>query len=81
MKTIYFEDHGQDFLEWDIDDEGFVVDCRPAQSDIWNGHHVLNHSSLKKGDKVLRDHEDGTTDEIKYPLEKVSLKRIEKETV
>ena len=39
MQTVIFEDHGQDFLEWDIED-GVVVDCRPFQSWLWNGTKV-----------------------------------------
>ncbi|GAH82866.1 unnamed protein product, partial [marine sediment metagenome] len=31
MITVLFKDEGQDFLEWDINDEGEVVDCRPLQ--------------------------------------------------
>ena len=37
--TIVFEDHGQDFLEWEITD-GVVTDCRPFQSGVWKGTHV-----------------------------------------
>ena len=31
MIRVTFEDQGQDFLEWDIED-GVVVDCRPFQA-------------------------------------------------
>ena len=41
MITVHFEDHGQDFLEWDIED-GIVVDCRPFQGWHWNGTRVHN---------------------------------------
>lgn len=37
MKTIYFEDRGQDFLEWDIDDKNTVIDSRPFQCEVWCG--------------------------------------------
>lgn len=41
MKTIYFEDRGQDFLEWDIQDRAdgtaVVVACRPFQGFVWKG--------------------------------------------
>ena len=37
--TIAFEDHGQDFLEWDIQD-GVVVACRPLQEWAWKGTKV-----------------------------------------
>jgi len=39
MLTIVFEDCGQKFREWDIQD-GVVTDCRPAQADIWIGTRV-----------------------------------------
>ena len=35
--TIHFEDHGQDFLEWDVDANGTVIDCRPFQAAVWVG--------------------------------------------
>lgn len=39
--TIHFEDHGQDFLEWDVDVTGKVVGCRPSQASVWCGLQVL----------------------------------------
>lgn len=47
MRTLKFEDHGQDFLEWDIDRNGVVIDCRPFQS-VWIGTKVY---SPKRGQK------------------------------
>jgi len=46
MLTVFFEDDGQDFLEWDINDTGEVVDCRPFQSWLWIGTKV--HDSEAK---------------------------------
>lgn len=40
--TVQFRDDGQDFLEWDLDAEGVVVDSRPFQRDQWRGTRVLN---------------------------------------
>lgn len=40
--TLHFEDHGQDFLRWDIDAEGTVTDAQPYQADIWKGCVLLN---------------------------------------
>jgi hypothetical protein len=37
--TIVFEDHGQDFLEWDVID-GVVIDSRPFQGFVWRGTRV-----------------------------------------
>ena len=53
MKTITFEDHGQDFLEWDLDDAGVVVACRPFQSTFWVGKVVNNHADIKKGEQAV----------------------------
>lgn len=61
--TICFEDHGQDFLEWDLDAVGEVIECRPFQAGFWCGRHVVNHKSLKKGVYVILD--DMAT--VKYP--------------
>lgn len=67
MVTITFEDHGQDFLEWDLDTAGKVIECRPFQAGIWCGRHVVNHKSLKKGAYVILD--DMRT--VNYPPTKV----------
>lgn len=51
VKTITFEDDGQDFLEWDVvhsrrSDKSIergvyiVVDSRPYQKDVWKGVYV-----------------------------------------
>ena len=67
MKTIVFEDHGQDFLEWEIDDKGVVTGCRPFQGSIWGGKRVLNHRSVKAGGKA-RICIEGCIRSIKHPL-------------
>jgi len=51
--TFYFEDKGQDFLEWDVakHKRGYVVvESRPFQNEIWRGTILL--TSLK-GEKPL----------------------------
>ena len=55
VKTIIFEDHGQDFLEWDIDAEGIVVETRPPlefQTRVWVNRKVVN-PDVKRGDLVI----------------------------
>ncbi len=42
ITTIEFEDKGQDFLEWDIDENGKVIACRPFQEWVWVGVTLLN---------------------------------------
>lgn len=65
--TITFEDHGQDFLEWDLNAQGKVIECRPFQASFWVGRLVVNNDELRKGSKVIL--EDGNN--IRYPLVKV----------
>ena len=50
MITVVFEDHGQDFLEWDIEG-GIVVACRPFQTRFWVGKRVHN-KTIGPGDKL-----------------------------
>ncbi len=49
--TIVFEDKGQDFLEWDLDENNEVVACRPAQGWVWIGSKVMN-KVIKVGGKI-----------------------------
>lgn len=62
MKTIIFEDHGQDFLEWDIDTEGVVIDSRPFQALVWCGRTVVVNTSVVAGEylEVLIDGQERT---------------------
>jgi hypothetical protein len=48
--TVVFEDHGQDFLEFDIKD-GNVIAVRPFQSNTWSGLRVVNES-ISVGDYI-----------------------------
>lgn len=38
---IYFEDQMQDFLEWELDEKGFVIDSKPFQNWVWKGTKVI----------------------------------------
>jgi hypothetical protein len=58
--TIRFVDHGQDFSEWDLDKDGFVIDSRPCQATQWCGNCVMNFGKLRAGGKVvIFTHTDG----------------------
>jgi len=46
---ITFVDEGQDFLEWYLDEEGYVLDSKPFQRNIWAGKSTIPDFS-KKGD-------------------------------
>ncbi|MBA7623088.1 hypothetical protein ES703_30480 [subsurface metagenome] len=72
MITVYLEDHGQDFLEWDIED-GTVVDCRPFQGWLWKGMKVHN-TDIQPGDILQITTTDGAEMTLKYPVERVKEK-------
>jgi len=69
MITVHLEDHGQDFLEWDIKD-GVVIDCRPFQGWLWNGTKVLN-TEIRPGDILDIIPPSGGQTTLNYPVEKV----------
>lgn len=70
--TVHFEDHGQDFLEWDIDDAtGAVFGCRPFQHDLWVGRRRVDTdclAALRPGGKVFYA---GSNLCIKYAVKRV----------
>lgn len=70
MKTIFFEDNGQDFLEWDIDENGLVIDSRPFQATVWCGL-ILDIGSLVIGGFPTFNR-DGTAKYIKHRIEKIA---------
>lgn len=68
-KTVQFEDHGQDFLEWVIEG-GIVVACRPCQGWLWNGTEV--HSiNIQPGLFLDITTTSGTRTHLRYPVERV----------
>lgn len=55
MKTITFEDRGQDFTEWVIHN-GIVIDCQPFQARVWVGKEVRvegNKAYIRVGDSAV----------------------------
>lgn len=71
MKKIYFEDHGQDFLWWTIDRDGFVIDCGPFQASVWVGSQVLQPYNLKVGGEVDFNTKRGSLLTLKYKIKKI----------
>lgn len=69
VQTVHFEDKGQDFLEWDIED-GVVVDCRPFQGWLWNGTKV-HSTDLKPGLLLDITPPSGGRTRLRYPVEEV----------
>lgn len=74
MKTLKIEDHGQDFLEWDIDDNGVVIACRPFQGFVWCGMIVLNHATIKTGDHAQLLDQQNEERELRYPILSVEVR-------
>lgn len=70
MITVFFEDDGQDFLEWDINDKGEVVACRPFQGAIWIGTKVHN-KDIHPGEHLDITTTDGAARRLIHAVEKV----------
>lgn len=71
-RTIHFIDNGQDFLEWDIDDNGVVIDCRPFQASFWYGTKVLN-KDIEVGEILELECLDGEKRLLAHRVERVSI--------
>lgn len=63
---ITFEDQGQDFLTWTINDDGDIIACEPFQFSIWSKWTVSNHTFRIGGHVHLFQGEELLT--IKYPI-------------
>lgn len=76
VTAITLEDHGQDFLEWDLDEENVVVECRPFQAWAWEGIKVLNES-ITPGDFLEVELADGSRATLKYPVATVKTNQVQ----
>ena len=72
--TIEFEDHHQDFLEWDIHVATKRVMTSRHQGWMWEGVAVITPlESLVAGSFItIRHHRTGDITTIKYPITRVS---------
>lgn len=69
---VHFEDHGQDFLRWEINAKGKVIGCEPFQAAHWCGLEVWQPALLRAGDLLhFLDREDDSMRHIKYRLARV----------
>lgn len=69
---IHFEDNGQDFLTWEINEQGVVVRSEPFQTEVWKDSIVLNIDELEPGNKVvIIPKDDDEPLEIKHKIEKI----------
>jgi hypothetical protein len=66
LVTVELEDHGQDFLEWDIEN-GEVIACRPFQEGVWKGVKVHNET-FEPGTILDITLPDGRRSTLKYPV-------------
>ncbi|PRY90615.1 hypothetical protein [Mongoliibacter ruber] len=74
IKRLHFEDHGQDFLWWDLDKDGTVVNCGPFQQSIWIGSKLVNYSEtvLKTGDRIFFvTNRNPDLMQLRYPIENI----------
>ena len=71
VRKIHFNDHGQDFLWWEVDEAGLVVDCGPFQASVWCGNVVLCAGELKPSYTVFIVTKQGEVLEMNYQVEKV----------
>lgn len=71
MKTITFEDHGQDFLTFKVKNDGTIVDVQPFQFSIWSKYRVENIKELSINGFVKLVNKSGRLT-IKYPIISIS---------
>ena len=69
MQRIILEDHGQDFLEWDIEN-GKVVACGPFQGWVWEGT-LVHNSDIRPGDFLDITPKIGKRTTLNYRVESV----------
>lgn len=69
-RILHFEDKGQDFLQWTLDEHNNVIDCAPFQASVWVGCSVID-SSIIQGEcpSFLTKRNDRMT--LKYKIEKI----------
>ena len=67
---IEFEDHGQDFLKWYIDKNGYVLDSRPFQKGVWIGILTRPQNAEVGHELHIWNHGEG---HIIYPIRSIEL--------
>lgn len=70
VTRLHFEDQGQDFLSWDIDDLGVVTDCAPFQAHVWVGS-VLDLPLPEVGERPYFETKHGDYLQLNYRIEKI----------
>ncbi len=72
-QRIHFEDQGQDFLWWDINELDEVIDCGPFQASVWVGCQLIidNEGGLLEGDRPFFVNQDGEMLQLNYAIEQI----------
>jgi hypothetical protein len=77
LKTIIFVDYGQDYLEFDVNDVGVVVEVRPYSDPFYKGCLIKRHEAVESGSLVQFERTEpgkGTVlKNIMYPVESVHV--------
>jgi hypothetical protein len=77
LKTIIFVDYGQDYLEFDVNDAGVVVEVRPYSDPFYKGVLIKQHEAIEAGSLVQFERTEpgkGTVlKTIMYPVESVHV--------
>jgi len=69
--VLHFEDKGQDFLFWKLDEHGYVIDCQPLQDWLWVGAKVIDPKELNAGDRFRFLNKNGELRDCIYPIERI----------
>ena len=72
---IEFKDFGQDFLKWFINKEGYVLDSRPFQRNIWAGKFTIPETA-KVGEKLAIWNNGESY--VNYPIKEIKILNQEK---
>jgi len=68
--TVVLEDHGQDFLEFDIKN-GQITATRPFQEWVWDGAVVFNETLVPGDFMVVRTRSGSGSRMFRYPITEV----------
>lgn len=72
---VHFQDNGQDFLLWFIDESGTVIDCQPFQAAFWVDCFVLPEdlNEMQPNDELIFINKFGNEMKMKHRIEKVEI--------
>lgn len=71
IRTLVFEDKGQDFLEWDLDRTGRVIACRPFQESVWKNTVIVRNARKGRRPVIVTRHFPGQLKRLNYRIVQV----------